>query len=183
MDSAAETGHDAERSGALSLPDSGICDRPAGPFRQRPWPAKSRLEVALPDREGYAARRRRLPRQAPVRDAERAAGRQAGLPVTARIRPGNPVMELTRKECDDRACPHAAGPVHQRQHARHDLGGGPGGRGVDHRLPRPPARPPGDTRRGRRGAGDGGLPDAALPCRGANHNGDAAISAAAAAGA
>ena len=47
MDSAAETGSDAEQAEALSFPDSGRCRRSEGPFRQRPSHARSRSAVTL----------------------------------------------------------------------------------------------------------------------------------------
>jgi len=47
MDSAAETGSDAEQAEALFLPDSDRCRRSAGPFRQRPSHARSRSAVTL----------------------------------------------------------------------------------------------------------------------------------------
>ena len=52
IDSAADMGDAAERTEALSFPDSGGCGRSASPFRPRPWHAKSHPEVALCDRKG-----------------------------------------------------------------------------------------------------------------------------------
>jgi predicted nucleic acid-binding protein len=47
MDSAAETGSDAEQAGALSFPITGRCCRSEGPFRQRPPHARGRSAVTL----------------------------------------------------------------------------------------------------------------------------------------
>jgi predicted nucleic acid-binding protein len=52
MDSAADMGNDAEHTEALSFPDGGVrCGRSAGPFRRRPWRAKTRSAVAVRDRK------------------------------------------------------------------------------------------------------------------------------------
>jgi hypothetical protein len=57
IDSAADMGDDTEQTEALSFPDSGRCGRSAGPFRPRPWHAKSRPEVACVGAITRAAKR------------------------------------------------------------------------------------------------------------------------------